>query len=104
VHEIAVSQYQGIMLWAACVKKAGSLDREKMLAAIESGVSIQGPGGTVTLDPKTHHAILDINVMEVKNQKLTIKQQFKARPPSDTLQFCDLQKNPKDNKQYEVKI
>jgi urea transport system substrate-binding protein len=104
VHEIAVSQYQGIMLWAACVKKAGSLDREKMLAAIESGVSIVGPGGTVTLDPKTHHAILDINVMEVKGQKLTIKQQFKARKPSDTAQFCDLAKNPNDNKQYEVKI
>ena len=104
VHEIAVSQYQGIMLWAACVKKAGSLDREKMLSAIESGVSIVGPGGTVTLDPKTHHAILDINVMEVKGQKLTIKQQFKARKPSDTAQFCDLAKNPNDNKQYEVKI
>ena len=104
VHEIAVSQYQGIMLWAACVKKAGSLDREKMLAAIESGISIQGPSGTVTLDPKTHHAILDINVMEVKGQKLTIKQQFKGRKPSDTAQFCDLAKNPNDNKQYEVKI
>ncbi len=104
VHEIAVSQYQGIMLWAACVKKAGSLDREKMLAAIESGVSIQGPGGKVTLEPKTHHATLDIKVMEVKNQKLTIKQEFKARPPSDTLQFCDLQKNPAENKQFEVKI
>lgn len=104
VHEIAVSQYQGIMLWAACVKKAGSLDRAKMLAAIESGVSIVGPGGTVTLDPKTHHAILDINVMEVKGQKLTIKQQFKGRKPSDTAQFCDLAKNPNDNKQYEVKI
>jgi urea transport system substrate-binding protein len=104
VHEIAVSQYQGIMLWAACVKKAASLDREKMLAAIESGVSIVGPGGNVTLDPKTHHAILDINVMEVKGQKLTIKQQFKARKPSDTAQFCDLAKNPNDNKQYEVKI
>ncbi len=104
VHEIAVSQYQGIMLWAACVKKAGSLDREKMLAAIESGVSIQGPGGKITLEPKTHHATLDIKVMEVKNQKLTIKQEFKARPPSDTLQFCDLQKNPAENKQFEVKI
>ena len=104
VHEIAVSQYQGIMLWAACVKKAGSLDREKMLTAIESGVSIVGPGGTVTLDAKTHHAILDINVMEVKGQKLTIKQQFKGRKPSDTAQFCDLAKNPNDNKQYEVKI
>jgi urea transport system substrate-binding protein len=104
VHEIAVSQYQGIMLWAACVKKAGSLDRAKMLAAIESGVSIQGPGGTVTLEPKTHHAILDIHVMEVKNQKLTIKQTFKGRKPADTAQFCDLAKNPDDNKQYEVKI
>ena len=104
VHEIAVSQYQGILLWAACVRKAGSLDRAKMIAAIEAGVSIQGPAGTVTLDPKTHHAILDINVMEVKGQKLTIKQQFKARPPSDTAQSCDLAKNPDDNKQYEVKI
>jgi urea transport system substrate-binding protein len=104
VHEIAVSQYQGIMLWAACVKKAGSLDREKMLAAIESGISIQGPGGKVTLEPKTHHATLDIKVMEVKGQKLTIKQEFKARPPSDTLQFCDLKKNPNENKQFEVKI
>ena len=104
VHEIAVSQYQGIMLWAACVKKAGSLDRDKMLAAIESGVSIQGPGGKITLEPKTHHATLDIKVMEVKGQKLTIKQEFKARPPSDTLQFCDLQKNPAENKQFEVKI
>ena len=103
VHEIAVSQYQGIMLWVACVKKAGSLDREKMLAAIESGVSIQGPGGKVTLDPKTHHATLDIKVMEVKGQKLTIKQEFKARPPSDTAQFCDLKKNPNENKQFEVK-
>ena len=103
-HEIAVSQYQGILLWAACVKKAGSLDRAKMLAAIESGVSVQGPAGTVTLDPKTHHAILDINVMEVKGQKLTIKQQFKARAPADTAQSCDLAKNPDDNKQYEVKV
>jgi urea transport system substrate-binding protein len=104
VHEIAVSQYQGIMLWAACVKKAGSLDREKMLAAIESGISIQGPGGKITLEPKTHHATLDIKVMEVKGQKLTIKQEFKARAPSDTLQFCDLKKNPNENKQFEVKI
>ncbi|MGE5115679.1 MAG: ABC transporter substrate-binding protein [Betaproteobacteria bacterium] len=104
VHEIAVSQYQGILLWAACVKKARSLDRAKVLAAIESGVSIEGPGGTVTLDPKTHHAILDVKVMEVKDQKLVIKQEFKARKPVDTAQSCDLSKNPNDNTQYEVKV
>ena len=104
VHEIAVSQYQGIKLWAECVKKAGSLDREKMLKAIESGISIEGPGGNVKIDAKTHHATLDIKVMEVKGQKLTIKQSFKARPPSDTAASCDLAKNPNENKQFEVTI
>ena len=80
-----------------------------------SSVTLSGPSldtvanvrfqrGTVTLDPKTHHATLDIHVMEVKNQKLTIKQTFKGRKPADTAQFCDLAKNPDDNKQYEVKI
>jgi branched-chain amino acid transport system substrate-binding protein len=104
VHEIAVSQYQGILLWAECVRKAGSLDRAKMLAAIESGVRIEGPAGAVAIEPKTHHTSLDIHVMEVKGQKLTIKQTVKQRPPTDTLQFCDLQKNPNENKQFEVKI
>ncbi len=104
VHEIAVSQYQGIMLWAECVRKAGSLKREDMLKAIESGVSIVGPGGTVTIDPKTHHAALDIKVMEVKNQKLTVKSTVKQRPPLDTARYCDLQKNPKENKQFEVNV
>jgi branched-chain amino acid transport system substrate-binding protein len=42
--------------------------------------------------------------MEVKNQKLTILNTVKQRPPSDTAQYCDLIKNPNENKQYEVKI
>ena len=104
VHEIAVSQYQGIKLWAECVRKAGSLEREAVLKAIESGPSIQGPAGTVTIDAKTHHASLDINVMEVRNQKLAILETVTQRAPSDTARYCDLQKNPSENKQYEVDI
>jgi urea transport system substrate-binding protein len=104
VHEIAVSQYQGIKLWAECVRKAGSAEREAVLKAIEAGASILGPAGTVTIDAKTHHASLDINVMEVKNQKLTILETVKQQPPSDTARYCDLQKNPNENKQYEVDI
>jgi branched-chain amino acid transport system substrate-binding protein len=103
VHEIAVSQYQGIKLWAECVKKAGSMDREAVLKAIESHAKVEGPAGTVDIEPKTHHAALDIHLMEVKNQKLTILETVRQRPPSDTAQFCDLQKNPTENKQFEVK-
>jgi urea transport system substrate-binding protein len=104
VHEIAVSQYQGIKLWAECVRKAGSVEREAVLKAIESGPSIEGPAGKVAIDAKTHHASLDINVMEVRNQKLTILETVKQRAPSDTARYCDLQKNPNENKQYEVDI
>ena len=86
------------------MKKAGSLDREKLLKAIESGISVEGPGGLVKIDPATHHAALDIKVMEVKGQKLTIKQAFKQRPPSDTAASCNLAKNPTENKQFEVTI
>ncbi len=104
VHELAVSQYQGIKLWAECMRKAGSLDRAAVLKAIESGPKIDGPSGVVALDAKTHHAALDIYVMEVQGQKLTIKETYKQRAPSDTAQYCDLIKNPKENKQFEVNI
>src|SRR4029078_603539 len=54
VHEIAVSQYQGIKLWAEAVKKAGSLDREKLTKVLEQGIAVQGPAGLVTMDGNTH--------------------------------------------------
>jgi urea transport system substrate-binding protein len=104
VHELAVSQYQGIKLWAEAVKKAGSVERNAVLKVLESGPRIEAPSGTVTLDAKTHHAALDIYVMEVRGQKLTIKDTYKQRPPADTAQYCDLIKNPKENKQFEVKV
>ena len=56
------------------------------------------------MDGATHHASLDIRVMEVKGQKLTIKSTAKARPPSDTAASCNLEKNPNENKQFEVTI
>jgi len=104
INEIAVSQYQGIKLWAEAVRKAGSLDRDKMLEALESGIAIEGPTGLVSLDPQTHHAALDIQLMEVKDQKLNIISTSKQRPPADTARYCDLQKDPDSNKQYEVDV
>jgi len=82
----------------------GLFPTKRITTAIEAGASIQGPAGTVTIDAKTHHASLDINVMEVRNQKLAILETVKQRAPSDTARYCDLQKNPNENKQYEVDI
>jgi urea transport system substrate-binding protein len=67
-------------------------------------LQIEGPAGAVKVDPPTHHCNLDIHLMVVKDQKLTILDTAKQRPPSDTARYCNLQKNPDDNKQYEVRI
>jgi len=104
VHELAVSHYQAVMLWAAAVRKAGGVERDPMVKALEDNLSIDGPGGKLTVDPKTHHLILDIHLMEIMDQKMTIVRDFAQRPPVDTQQVCDLVARPNDTKQYEIKI
>lgn len=104
IHELAVATYQGVMLWAAGVKKAGSIDRMKVIEALESGISIEGPAGKVTVDPKTHHCILDVHVLEVRDQKMNVVKSLSQVPPKDTQSVCDLKANPNDTTQYEIKI
>ncbi|RYX97897.1 MAG: urea ABC transporter [Bradyrhizobiaceae bacterium] len=104
ITEMAVSQYQTTMLWAAAVRKAGSTQRDAVTAALEGPLSIDAPSGKLSIDPQTHHAVIDVHLMEVRNQRLAVKQSFAQRGPVDTLAVCDLKKNPADNKQYDIKI
>ncbi|MGO4841358.1 ABC transporter substrate-binding protein, partial [Rhizobiaceae sp. 2RAB30] len=84
IHEIAVSHYQGIHVWAEAVRKADDVGKDALTAAIEGGLSIDGPGGKVTIDPKTHHAVLDVHLMEMSGQKLKVIESFPQRQPADT--------------------
>lgn len=104
ITELAVSTYQGVYLWAEGVKKAGSVDRIKVIEALESGISIQGPSGMVTIDPATHHCTLDVHVAEVRDKKMVVLEAFKQQEPVDTAAVCDLIKNPNENQQFVIKI
>lgn len=104
IHEIAVSNYQGVMMWAEAVRKAGSTNRDDVIAALETGLAIEGPGGVITIDPKTHHATLDVHIMELENQGMKVLETLPQRAPIDTQAVCDLQANPDDNQQYEINI
>ena len=104
IHEIAVSNYQGVLTWAEAVRRAGSTDRDDVIRALEEGISIEGPGGTVTVDPQTHHAKLDVHLMILENQGMTVVETLPQRPPVDTQAVCDLGANPDDNTQYEIRI
>ena len=91
-------------LWALGVKKAGSVDRMKVIAALESGISYDGPSGKVTIDPVTHHCTIDIHIAETKNKKMVVLEEFKQQKPVDTQAVCNLVKSPNENKQYVIKI
>ena len=49
-----VLSYNGVYLWKAAVEKAGSFDVDKVRMALKSGISFDGPGGTVTTQPNMH--------------------------------------------------
>jgi urea transport system substrate-binding protein len=104
VTELAMGTYQGFQLWAEGVKKAKSVDRLKVIEALESGISIDAPSGKVSIDPPTHHCVLDVHIAEVKDKKLNVLEDFSQQKPSDTGAVCDLIKNPNDNQQYVIKI
>ena len=104
IHDLTMSSYQGVQLWAAGVKKAGTIDRMKVIEALESNISIDGPSGKVTIDPQTHHCIFDVHLAVFKDKQMQLLETLPARKPTDTQAVCNLQKNPNDAKQYVIKV
>ena len=102
--ELASMTYHGVNLWANAVKKAGSLDRMKVIEALEADAFYDGPAGKTTLDPKTHHTILDVYIGEARDKKILVLEKFPQQTPADTAAVCDLKKNPNENKQYVIDV
>ena len=70
----AAQGYDGIYFLAEGVKKAGSLDAEKVVAALE-GLSIDAPRGKATLRKEDHQLYADYMIGEIgwdKNYPITI--------------------------------
>lgn len=102
--DLAISSYQGVHLWAEGVKKAGAFDRERVIKALESGVSFDGPSGKISIDPPTHHCVFNMHLAEAKAQKMVILQRYDQIKPTDADGRCNLIKNPGTNTQFEPKI
>src|SRR6202045_4949447 len=62
ITELAIGPYKGFRLWAEGGKKAGSVDRIKVIEALETGISIDAPSGKVTIDPPTNNCWLELNI------------------------------------------
>ncbi len=94
LNELAARAYEGAMLWAEAVKAAGTADRMPVIEALRGGMSYDGPSGTVTIEPKTNHALQNVYLAELKDQSFNIIETHENQPPSDTLLVCDLVADP----------
>ncbi|MGH7090534.1 MAG: ABC transporter substrate-binding protein, partial [Stellaceae bacterium] len=104
VTDLAMSSYQAVYLWAAGVKKAGSIDRMKQIEALESGISLDLPSGKVGLERTTHHVIADTHLAVFKDRKLHLLETYPQQHSLDTESVCNLVKNPTDHQQYVIKV
>ena len=64
--KFSVSSYEAVMWLAQAVKKAGSVETDKVIAALE-GSTYSGPQGTKTMDAETHQTSLTVYMMKIEN-------------------------------------
>jgi urea transport system substrate-binding protein len=102
--ELDSATFEAIMLWASAVKKAGSIEQAKVIAALESGITIEGPSGTVHMDPQLHTTVRNAYLATPKDRKWDILQRFLDQRPADTGTQCDLVRNPRTATQFTPSI
>lgn len=101
---LSIADYQGMNLWAEAVRKAGSIERDAVIEALESGIAIDGPSGRVAIDGRTHHAILNMYLAEVKDGAFAVQQKWEAVEPMPGDDRCNLIENPNTNRQYAPQV
>jgi urea transport system substrate-binding protein len=98
-----VDVWNGIHLYAQAVSKAGTTERTKVTTALETGVSFDGPGGKVTVDPKTHHTVYDVHIAQTNgSHTFDIVRTTPQVQPAWEQSVCDLQAKPTVNKQFSL--
>ena len=105
ITDSACTVWNGWHLWAMAVNKANSPDRDKVIAALETGLTFDSPEGTIRLDPKSHHVVHSVHLAKVNDKNgFSIMESFANVEPSDTMKVCDLTANPNEHKQYTPKF
>jgi len=66
INQHAQGQYVSCLLYEAAVEEAGTTDQPEVNDALESGISVEAPQGTATVDPATHHLAHSITLTRVE--------------------------------------
>lgn len=98
----AIDTWNGWHIWAAAVEKAGTTDRDAVIEALESGLTVDGPSGPVQMDPGSHHMIHPMRLWEADGTGgfSVLQELTSAAAPTFEQSRCDLTKDPELNEQF----
>lgn len=100
ITDAACTTWNGWHLWAKAANQAGSLEREAVTEALESGLTLDSPEGEIKVDPKSHHVVRGVHIAKVNNSNgFDIFKSWSELAP-DALESCDLIANPDTHTQF----
>jgi urea transport system substrate-binding protein len=95
------SVWNATLLWASAVKKAGSIETNKVIAALESGLALDSPNGAITLDPRSHHLVQSIFIAKGNDKRdFDIIETHSRVAPVFEQKVCDLVAHPELAKHF----
>lgn len=101
ITDSAATVWNGWHLWAEAVEKAGSVEREAVIEALESGISIDAPSGEVAIDGPSHHVSQPISIAETDGANgFEVLETEAGVSPAFEQSVCDLVENPDLNEQF----
>ena len=101
IGEFPYNIWLNIQLWAAATNKAASIEKDKVIDALESGLQLDAPEGRVRVDGKTHHLVHSIHIAQAsEDRSFKIIKTIPDVQPSYEQSVCDIISGPRTHKQF----
>jgi branched-chain amino acid transport system substrate-binding protein len=101
IGEFPYNIWLNIQLWAAAANKAGSIEKDKIIETLESGLQLDAPEGRVRVDGKTHHLVRSIHIAQAtEDRTFKIIKTIPDVQPSYEQSVCDLISKPRTHRQF----
>lgn len=75
--------YRGLRLWEAAVKKAGSLDQDAVIKALDTARVAEGPGGAAEMVAGQHHVRMNMYIAQAVNGGFKVVKDLGAIDPNE---------------------
>ncbi|QYY34205.1 substrate-binding protein (plasmid) [Cupriavidus pinatubonensis] len=77
--------YRGMKLWEAAVHEAGTVDQDRVIAALDHARIEQGPGGPAEMVPGQHHVRMNMYIAQAIDSRFKVVKALGAIDPQEQI-------------------